>query len=193
MKNNQVISHRHKFELKDNQIIVNDLTLTNIENLVGNTTFYVYDKKQIFAVVAKLKKALPQKIKLHYAIKANPLPSLLHYMSNLVSGFDVASKKEMLLAIQTGIPEKDISFAGPGKSDQDLQSAIIAKVTLHIESLTEFKRVQYFAKQLNIKPNIAFRINPKFELKSSGMKMSGGSKPFGIDEELMEDILTNIN
>ena len=102
-------------------------------------------------------------------------------MQPLVSGFDVASSKEMLLAIQSGMPANEISFAGPGKTEEDIRAAIVAGITLHAESVTEINRAIALGKQLALKPNIAIRINPAFELKASGMKMAGGAKPFGID------------
>jgi diaminopimelate decarboxylase len=113
-------------------------------------------------------------------------------LSQQVEGFDVASKKEMLLALQTGIPAKKISFAGPGKSSDDIQAAIIAGVILHVESIGEIAKVAGTAKKLQLKAEIAIRVNPSFELKLSGMKMSGGAKPFGIDEEQIAQVLTKL-
>ena len=75
--------------------------------------------------MAQLTQTLPKEISLHYAIKANPYPSLVQLMAGQVSGFDVASKKEMLLAMQTGMPANKISFAGPGKTSDDIEAAII--------------------------------------------------------------------
>jgi len=66
-------------------------------------------------------------------------------------------------------------------------------VTLHVESIGEIKKVELAAQQLNLKANIAIRVNPKFELKSSGMKMSGGAKPFGIDEEQIPQVLKELS
>ncbi|KGJ95348.1 pyridoxal-dependent decarboxylase, exosortase A system-associated [Colwellia psychrerythraea] len=175
------------------EIVVGNHPLTHIEKLVSGTPFYAYDRQLIINRVKQLTDALPAKISLHYAIKANPLPSLVQLMATQVSGFDVASKKEMLLAMQTGMPTDKISFAGPGKTVEDIETAIIAGVTLHVESAGEIAKVELAAKQLSVKANIAIRINPKFELKSSGMKMSGGAKPFGIDEEQVPDILQKLN
>jgi len=174
----------------NNELTVGGISLTHIEKLLGQTPYYAYDKNLISQKIAYLKEILPNKVSLHYAIKANPYPSLVQFTSPLVDGFDVASKKEMLLAIQAGMPSKKISFAGPGKTAADITAAIIAGVTLHIESINELNTVQEIAGQLDLIADIAFRINPEFELKSSGMKMSGGAKPFGIDEELLPDILS---
>jgi diaminopimelate decarboxylase len=181
------------YSSSSSELIVGNHPLSHIEKLVSGTPFYVYDRQLIINRVKQLTNTLPSEISLHYAIKANPLPSLVQLMTTQVSGFDVASKKEMLLAMQTGMPAEKISFAGPGKTAEDIEAAIIAGVTLHVESAGEISRVELAANQLSLKANIALRINPKFELKSSGMKMSGGSKPFGIDEEQIAEILTNLN
>jgi diaminopimelate decarboxylase len=181
------------YSSSSSELIVGNHPLNHIEKLASGTPFYVYDRQLIINRVKQLTNTLPSEISLHYAIKANPLPSLVQLMTTQVSGFDVASKKEMLLAMQTGMPAEKISFAGPGKTTEDIEAAIIAGVTLHVESAGEIARVELAANQLSLKANIALRINPKFELKSSGMKMSGGSKPFGIDEEQVAEILTNLN
>ncbi|WP_114327658.1 pyridoxal-dependent decarboxylase, exosortase A system-associated [Candidatus Colwellia aromaticivorans] len=180
------------FANNKNELVIGGKMISQIDKLVGSTPFYAYDKALIANKVASLKSALPEKIQLHYAIKANPLPSLVHFMVDHVSGFDVASKKEMLLALQSGMPANEISFAGPGKTHDDIQAAIIAGITLHTESKTEISRAIELGESLNIKPNIAIRVNPAFELKASGMKMSGGSKPFGIDEELLPKLLNKL-
>jgi diaminopimelate decarboxylase len=175
-----------------NELLVGKFTLTQLTQLVGDTPFYAYDRQLITNKVSYLKRILPDKISVSYAIKANPLVSLVHMLSQQVEGFDVASKKEMLLALQTGIPAKKISFAGPGKSSDDIQAAIIAGVILHVESIGEIAKVAGTAKKLQLKAEIAIRVNPSFELKLSGMKMSGGAKPFGIDEEQIAQVLTKL-
>lgn len=181
------------YSSSSSELIVGNHPLSHIEKLVSGTPFYVYDRQLIINRIKQLTNTLPSEISLHYAIKANPLPSLVQLMATQVSGFDVASKKEMLLAIQTGMPAEKVSFAGPGKTAEDIEAAIIAGVTLHVESVGEIARVELAASKLSLKASIALRINPKFELKSSGMKMSGGSKPFGIDEEQVPEILKGLN
>jgi len=185
-------TNMNQFASINNELVIGGKTISQIDKLVGGTPFYAYDKAIIARTVTSLKSVLPEKIQLHYAIKANPYPSLVHFMVDHVSGFDVASKKEMLLAIQSGMPANEISFAGPGKTYDDIQAAIVAGITLHTESKTEINRAIELGAILNIKPNIAIRVNPAFELKASGMKMAGGSKPFGIDEELLPEILNDL-
>lgn len=191
-------SHPHlTTSLKDSletssELSIGKFSLSQIEKLVSKTPFYAYDRQLIINRVNQLTNILPKEVSLHYAIKANPYPSLVQLMAGQVSGFDVASKKEMLLAIQTGMPVSKISFAGPGKTVEDIEAAIIAGVTLHVESEGEIAKIELAAKQLKLKANIAIRVNPQFELKSSGMKMSGGAKPFGIDEEKIPQVLKDL-
>ena len=180
------------FTVEKEQLLIGNKTVKNIEQLLGRTPFYAYDKSIIKKQVDTLKTCLPAQVKLHYAIKANPLPSLIHYLANLVDGFDVASRKELLQAMQTSMAATNISFAGPGKNDQDLITAIVAGATIHVESFNEYHNIVRIANSLSTIPNIAFRVNPSFELKSSGMKMGGGAKPFGIDEEQLLAFLPNI-
>jgi diaminopimelate decarboxylase len=187
-----------KTSLKDylpsaNELSVGGLSLTQIENLVTRTPFYAYDRQLIINRVSQLLNILPAEVSLNYAIKANPYPSLVHLMAGQVTGFDVASKKEMLLALQTGMPADKISYAGPGKTQADIEAAIIAGVTLHAESENEIATIESAAKKLKLKANLAIRVNPSFELKSSGMKMSGGAKPFGIDEEKIPGVLMSLS
>lgn len=187
-------SHQNqaKFRSINNQLVVQNKSLAEIEAILGQTPFYVYDSSIVKQIISSLVEQLPQQIDLHYAIKANPYVPLVHFIKPLVSGFDVASKKEMLLAIESGMPPNNISFAGPGKSDSDLKAAILTGVTLHAESMNEIHRAITIGQSLSKKPHIAIRINPEFELKASGMKMAGGAKPFGIDEDVVLSVLPSL-
>ncbi|GHF87357.1 pyridoxal-dependent decarboxylase, exosortase A system-associated [Thalassotalea marina] len=191
-----MINHHEKqnhFGSLNNQLMVQDKNLTDIDAIVGQTPFYVYDSSIVQQRITTLVEQLPKRINLHYAIKANPYLPLVHFIKPLVKGFDVASKKEMLLALESGMPANHISFAGPGKSDGDLTAAILTGVILHAESLNEIKRAIAIGKSVNRKPNIAIRVNPAFELKASGMKMAGGAKPFGVDEEVVLSALPSLD
>src|SRR3546814_8893036 len=120
-------------------------------------------------------------VQLHYAMKANPYSPLLSFMAGLVDGFDVASGGELKTALASGMAAADISFAGPGKRDRELEAAIAAGATLNLESAGEAGRALSIADHLGLTPNLAVRVNPDFDLKGSGMKMGGGAKPFGVD------------
>jgi len=177
----------------NNQLMIANKTARSIAAIAGGTPCYVYDSQIIKAKAKQLKTMLPDGIHLHYAIKANPFAPLVAQMANWVDGFDVASHRELLLALSSGMPSHKISIAGPGKSIDDLTAAIHSGAIINIESMTELKRIYGITLHHGCKANISLRINPDFELKHSGMQMSGGSKPFGIDAELAPNILANLN
>ncbi len=180
------------FPTRNGELLIGGTSLTRLADRVGQTPFYAYDRQKITERVEHLRKCLPEEIQLHYAIKANPMPAVVQHLSTLVDGFDLASGGEMQVALDTPLPPEHISFAGPAKSESEIRRAIAAGVTLNLESETELNTAAKQGEQLGIKPRVAVRVNPDFELKSSGMKMGGGPKPFGIDAERVPAVLTRI-
>jgi diaminopimelate decarboxylase len=149
----------------------------------GSTPLFVYSLERVKARIAELRAALPQRVALHYAVKANSFKPLLEAMTGLVDGFDIASGGELAMVQAAGIDPARVSFAGPGKRDAELEAAISAGATLNLESEGEAKRALTIADKLGQTPRLAIRVNPDFDLKGSGMKMGGGAKPFGVDAE----------
>lgn len=171
---------------------IGGMALTRLAQRVGDTPFYAYDRDHIAERVALLRRHLPADVQLHYAMKANPMPAVVQYMATLVDGFDVASGGELKTALDTTMPPHLISFAGPGKGDAELSSAIAAGVVINMESAQETERIARLGEQLGIRPRVAIRVNPDFELKSSGMKMGGGPKQFGVDAEDVPALLARV-
>lgn len=180
------------FSVRDDCLQIGGIALTRLAQRVGRTPFYAYDRQQISERIALLRKHLPAEILLHYAMKANPMPAVVQHLAGLVDGIDVASAGEMKIALDTILPENRISFAGPGKKEHELSNAIAAGVVLHVESRQEMELIAQIAEILGITPQVAIRVNPDFELKSSGMKMGGGAKPFGVDAERVPEVLMRV-
>ncbi len=152
-----------------------------LADAAGDTPLFVYDSAMLAARVAEWRAAMPGEVQLHYAMKANPYAPLLAFMARLVDGFDVASGGELGMALASGMAAQHISFAGPGKRDRELETAIRAGATLNLESSGEATRALAIAARTGVRPRLAVRVNPDFDLKGSGMKMGGGAKPFGVD------------
>jgi len=182
----------HAFPVEGDELLIGGVPITRLAERVGQTPFYAYDRQKISASVAHLREHLPKEIHLHYAIKANPMPAVVQHLAGLVDGFDLASGGEMRIALDTTMSPEHISFAGPGKSRREIAGAIAAGVTLNLESETELDTTVQEGERLGIQPKVAVRVNPDFELKSSGMKMGGGPKPFGIDAEQVPTVLARI-
>jgi len=173
----------HLFPVSGNELRIGGMPLSRLAERVGRTPFYAYDRDLITQRAAELRAALPSEIHLHYAIKANPMPALVQHMVGLVHGFDLASAGEMKIALDTPMPADKISFAGPGKSESELRQAAAAGVIVNLESELEMERLAQAGALMGVRPKAAIRVNPDFELKSSGMKMGGGPKQFGVDAE----------
>ncbi|MDR6786787.1 diaminopimelate decarboxylase [Sphingomonas sp. BE138] len=153
---------------------------------------FVYDAALVTAQVARFRRAMPAGVDLHYAIKANPLPALLARVAPLVDGLDVASAGELARALAVK-PGAAISFAGPGKRDDELDAAVAAGATINLESAGEAQRALAAGERQGVRPRLAVRVNPDLELRGSGMKMGGRASPFGVDAEraaaLVRDVI----
>ncbi|GAA4360146.1 pyridoxal-dependent decarboxylase, exosortase A system-associated [Kangiella marina] len=177
-----------QFSNQNNELLIAGKTASQVVMIAGQTPCYVYDKAVIKSNVDRLRHFFPD-ISIHYAIKANPYAPLVCYLSDLVDGLDVASGQELALALGTSTDTNNLSFAGPGKSQQEIAMAISSGITLNVESLTELQRIIELTEHTQSTADIALRLNPDFELKSSGMKMGGGSQQFGIDVEQLGAVL----
>lgn len=177
------------FDVAEDCLAVGGVRLDRLADRVGTTPFFAYDRRLITARVAYLRSALPRDVKLSYAVKANPMPAVVQHIAGLVDAFDVASAFEMKTALDTVVPASNISFAGPGKTSIELTQAIAAGVTIEMESESEASRIIEAGNRLGIRPRVALRVNPNFQVKGSGMKMGGGPQQFGVDAEEVPSLL----
>ena len=181
-----------RFPVVDGELTLGGVPVTVLAARAGHTPFYAYDRRLLTQRVEALRAALPAGISLHYAMKANPMPAVVGHMARLVDGIDVASGAELLVALDAGTNPSDISFAGPGKSERELGQAVAAGILVNVESMRELHLLDAIARQLRRPARVAVRVNPDFELKSSGMKMGGGPKQFGVDAEQVPAVLAAI-
>ena len=182
----------NQFAVEGGELVVGGERLSRLAARVGQTPFYAYDRSLLRSRVAELRAALPKAVKLHYAMKANPMPALVAFMAGLVDGIDVASAGELKVALDAGADPREVSFAGPGKRDAELRQAVASRVLVNLESFREIGALQKFSAELGLPARVAVRVNPDFELKGSGMKMGGGPKQFGVDVEQMPELMAQI-
>jgi len=181
-----------QFGVAGGELLLGGIPLTRLAARVGRTPFYAYDRGQLTRRVAELRRALPQAVKLHYAMKANPMPALVAHMAQLVDGIDVASAKELRVALDAGADPHEISFAGPGKRDEELHQAVASGILINVESFRELRPLAVASQALGLPARVAVRVNPDFELRGSAMKMGGGPKQFGVDAEAVPALLAEI-
>ena len=180
------------FATRSGCLCVGGVPVDLLAERVGGTPFFAYDRGLLTGRVAELRAALPPGIDLSYAVKANPMPAVVHHLSGLVDSFDVASALELRTALNTTMPPSRVSFAGPGKAPAELRQAVAAGVTVEMESATEARRLIEIGQRLGIRPRVAVRVNPDFEIKGSGMRMGGGPQQFGVDAEQVPALLKEL-
>ena len=176
----------------DDCLVVGGMPLTRLAERVGRTPFYAYDRTRIAERIAHLRTHFSAGVQLHYAMKANPMPALVDFVADKVDGLDVASAGELQIALDAGVRPEDISFAGPGKLASELRQAVAAGVLVNVESPREVAILSALSRDLRLPARVAVRVNPDFELKSSGMKMGGGPKQFGVDAETVPALVREV-
>lgn len=164
----------------EGRLLIGGRTAEDHVKEAGGTPLFVYDTALVECQIALFRASVPREVALHYAVKANAYGPLLLWLADEVDGFDVASAGELGRVAHLGLP---IGFAGPGKTDQQLETAIRAGVTINLESEGEAERALAIARQASRPPKLAVRVNPPFALKGAGMKMGGLASQFGVDHD----------
>ncbi|MET0897026.1 MAG: pyridoxal-dependent decarboxylase, exosortase A system-associated [Mycobacterium sp.] len=180
------------FGTVDGQLGVGGVPLDRLTARVGSTPYFAYDRRVLTERIEMLRAAMPPSVRLGYAVKANPMPAVVQHLAGLVDALDVASTFEMQTALDTQMPAGRISFAGPGKTEAEIVQAVAAGVTIEMESVTEAGRVIRAGELLGVRPRVAVRVNPDFQVKGSGMRLGGGPQQFGVDAEQVPEFLAGI-
>jgi diaminopimelate decarboxylase len=122
------------------------------------TPLFVYDLDEMTERVAALRSALPPRVELAYAVKANPALALLRRMAGTGVGADVASAGELAAALRAGFPSERIVFTGPGKRDPELADATARGLrAITVESLGELDRLRDAARAQGARPRVLLR------------------------------------
>ena len=157
------------------------------------TPFYYYDLDILSETLKRLIIEADSKIfKVHYALKANTNSKLLNLIRSYGLGIDAVSGNEVKKSIEEGFDNKDIVFAGVGKTDKEIEYAINSKIScFNCESIQEIQVINDISKKLLVTSNISLRLNPNIESKTHKNITTGTKKnKFGIDIDDVDDILT---
>ena len=150
---------------------------------------YIYDLAQLRQRAHTLRSMLPLGARLYYAVKANAEPRILATLAPVLDGFEVASGGE-LAKVRTVAPDASVLFGGPGKTDDELRSALLYGVRfIHVESVHELRRLDLIARGAATVAQVLLRAHLRGPLPSSKLSMAGVPTQFGIDEEHMSEVL----
>lgn len=157
------------------------------------TPFYYYDLSLLRATLQEVNQCLAPypNFHVHFAIKANANPQLLRIIANAGLGADCVSGGEIEVARANGFSSQNIVFAGVGKSDKEICTALREKIyCFNVESLAELEVINQLAKQMDCTANIAFRVNPNVDAHTHAKITTGlNENKFGI---AIEDLLPAI-
>ncbi len=183
---------QRNFASAGGELFVGDVSISQITAEFG-TPLYVYDQRVLSKQLEALQAILPSSFQLYYSVKANPNQALLKLFVERGCGLEIASSGELTQALAAGCPAKQILFAGPGKTPQELLLAVNEAIgEIHLESLTEARRLATIARELNRTVRVAVRINPAAGIQGGGMRMGAKPSPFGIDEDQLDHVLDEL-
>ena len=160
------------------------------------TPFYYYDLDLLRNTLKTLSKELDTKsFKVHYAIKANANNIILEIIKNHGLGIDAVSGNEIKKSLEIGYSNKDIVFAGVGKTDVDINYAINNEIAcFNCESLEELEVINTLSLKLNKTSNVSLRLNPNI-VSDTHKKITTGTEKnkFGIDINDLHNVLIKMN
>lgn len=165
---------------------LNDATCRSLAETHG-TPCFAYSGAAATKQFSSLRGVLPPRVRLAYAVKANPHRDLLACFAALGASFDCASIGELERVESLGLPTGRTFFAGPGKREAELRKAVAMGVRVQAEGFEDLARLDALVDR-EIAVNL--RVHPAIDI-DEGNRIIGGSGPsaFGVDEEEVPALL----
>ena len=148
------------------------------------TPFYYYDTALLQATLDTIRHEIAQhpNYHVHYALKANANPKLLHIIQQAGLGADCVSGGEVQAAIDAGFPADKLVYAGVGKSDREILTALKYNIfCFNVESVPELQVINELAAREGKVAHVCLRINPDVEAHTHAHIVTGKAEnKFGI-------------
>jgi diaminopimelate decarboxylase len=179
----------HYFAAPNGELSVGGVLVSQLASQYG-TPLFVYDQSVIDRKWDLLRNTLPPEFSIYYSVKANPSQAVLRRFLERGAGLEIASAGEFRQAQSAGCPPEKIVFAGPGKTDAELELVLGQGIgEIHVESPREAGRIAAIAESRGVRARVALRVNPGGEAEGGAMRMGGRPAPFGVDEENLDETL----
>ena len=125
-----------------------------------------------------------------YAVKANSNLNIIKMLVDIGSGFDVVSGNELKKCLLAGADKNKIVFSGVAKSEEEITHAIENEIlSINIESINEYKRIEKISSSLNKKVKCALRVNPDITIGSHKYIETGAkSSKFGLGKKDVNEV-----
>ena len=172
----------HLFHYRDGRLCCEDVDLERVAEKFGTPT-YVYSASTILDHYLRLDVALaPLDHLICYAVKANSNRAILKLLADAGAGFDIVSGGELFRVITAGGDPAKCTFAGVGKSRQEIEYALDQRVySFNVESEAELECIDRIASAKNLRAPIALRVNPDVAAQTHEYISTGSREnKFGI-------------
>ena len=126
---------------------------------------------------------------IYFALKASSKLSFSKQAKKEGIRIDVASRKELVLALEAGFQGKEIECSGP-KNNSFIQLATLHGCLISIDSISELQKICDLTKILNTKADILIRIS---DLEIKDRKLTIKNSKFGIRKSELEEIYNILN
>ena len=176
------LSRVHSFRYRDGQLHCEDVDLARVAEKFG-TPLYVYSAGTILDHYCRLDAALaPLDHLICYAVKANSNRAILKLLAEEGAGFDIVSGGELYRVLAAGGDPAKCTFAGVGKSFDEIQYALEKRVySFNVESEAELEYIDRIAGAKNLRASIALRANPNVDPRTHEYISTGSREnKFGI-------------
>lgn len=170
------------------------------ENLISQflekeTPFYHYDLSLLRKTIEEVKSfASKFHFDIHYAVKANSNHRILQEIKSAGFGADCVSGNEVKLAAEIGFESDSILFAGVGKTDKEIRTALALNIkAFNCESVQEIEVINQLAAEVNKVAEISLRINPNVDAKTHKYITTGlDENKFGINQADLPDLIQRL-
>jgi diaminopimelate decarboxylase len=180
-----------RFGCAAGELLIGDVPIGQIA-AAHETPLFVYDRAILEQNLQRLQNALTNRFDIFYSIKANPNQELLSFFIGRGCGLEVASGGELFQALQAGADPDRIIYAGPGKSNAELEYAVSTGIKeIHVESSCEVQRLNSIVDHGDSMA-VGIRVNATSNLQGGAMRLGGKPTPFGFDESQIESAVKTI-
>jgi len=172
----------HDFSYRDGQLYCEDVPLHELSARHG-TPLYVYSARTIRENFRRLDRALEGlDHRICFAMKANSNLAVLDLLAREGAGFDIVSGGELFRVLKAGGRADACTFAGVGKTRQEIEYAIREGVySFNVESEAELVFINEVAGAMGRKAPVALRVNPDVDAQTHKYISTGKShNKFGI-------------
>ena len=156
------------------------------------TPFYYYDMDLLRSTLSEAASVSGRYgYKVHYAVKANANSEILDEVRRAGLGVDCVSGNEIKAALRSGFDPSGIVFAGVGKTDREIVTALKAGIScFNVESAAELEVIDELAGIMGVKADVAFRVNPNVNAHTHHYITTGlEENKFGIGLWELESII----